>query len=169
VELLEIGRDLVWELIEDAPEVLQTLLRFFRDRLIDSLIATSPLFQPFSGGEAQELAKRFQFLELRPGTALATEGERTEGLFVLLCGEAEASAAGKPLASLGPGDLCGELSLLTRKPAIVTVRARSRLWALGLPRTAFQELIMIYPQILIYVNDVAEARRADVERRLSLV
>jgi len=49
------------------------------------------------------------------------------------------------------------------------VRARSRLWALGLPRAAFQEMIMIYPQILIYVNDVAEARRADVERGLAIV
>ena len=42
-------------------------------------------------------------------------------------------------------------------------------WAMP-PRDhpAFQELIMTYPQILIYVNDVAEARRADVERHITV-
>src|SRR5262249_49082058 len=48
-EVIEIRRDAVWELIEESPEVLPVLLRFFRDRLIERLISTSPLFVPFTG------------------------------------------------------------------------------------------------------------------------
>ena len=170
VELLEIGRDVVWELIEDAPDVLQTLLRFFRDRLLDRLVATSPLFAPFSGGESRELAERFDFLEIKPETEIVTEGKRAEGLFVVLAGACDViSTEAGPLAVLGPGDLAGEMSLLTHSPSVATVRARTRVWALGLSRPRFQELISTHPQILIYVNDVAEARRAATLERLHLV
>jgi CRP-like cAMP-binding protein len=171
VELLEIGRDAIWDLIEDAPEVLQILLRFFRDRLIERLVATSPLFTEFSAAEARQLTERFQFLELHPETALITEGHRADGLFVLLCGACDVqSAAHGVIATLGPGDLCGEVSLLTRAPAAATVSTRGRVWALGLPRAEFQELILTHPQILIYVNELAESRRAaEGERKVALV
>ena len=170
VELLEIGRDVVWELIEDAPDVLQILLRFFRDRLIDRLIATSPLFTPFSGTESRELTDRFQFLELKPQTVIIQEGQRAEGLFAILCGVCDVTteAAGY-VAAIGPGELCGEISLLARQPAVASVTTRTRVWALALPRQAFQEVILTHPQILIYVNELAEARRAGESHRVALI
>jgi CRP-like cAMP-binding protein len=68
------------------------------------------------------------------------------------------------IAELGPGDVAGEISLLTRGPASATVCARTRVWALGLARAEFNELIVTHPQVLIYVSEVAEQRRAATER-----
>ncbi len=163
-ELLEIDRAVLASLLADDPAVLRTLLGFFRDRLTERLIATSPLFAPFAGDEARALAARFRFLELDAGAALVTEGERASGLFVLLCGDCEVTRGGAPIASIGPGELCGEMSLLSGRPAVATVRSRSRLWALALSRAGFQELISTHPQVLVYVNDVAEQRRQVTER-----
>jgi CRP-like cAMP-binding protein len=163
-ELLEIDRDAIASLLERDGGVLRTLLAFFRDRLIDRLLATSPLFAGFSPDEARDLASRFAFLELDAGSVMAREGERTAGLFVLLAGSCAVEKAGAPAAALGPGDLCGEMSLLHQAPAAATVRTTSRTWALGLPRERFQELIVTHPQVLIYVSELAEQRRALTEK-----
>lgn len=166
-ELLEIKRDVVWELIEDSPDVLPVLLGFFRERLTERLMATSPLFSPFTSDDALQLAGRFQFLELRADSQLVREGERAEGLYVILLGRCEVhmARAGGTVATVGPGDLVGEISLLTHGPATATVTAVTPVWALAMPRAVFQEVILTHPQVLIYVSEVAEQRRAaDVSR-----
>ena len=170
VELLEIDRETIWQLIESSPDVLQILLRFFRDRLIDRLIATAPLFAPFSGGDSRQLAERFQFLEVKAGTVLVPEGQRADGLFILLAGQCDVEIAGHGIIAVsGPGEVVGEISLLTRGPSVATARARTRVWALALPRAEFQQTILTHPQVLEYVSEIAEARRAAVENRIRLV
>ena len=163
-ELLEIDRATIARLLEEDVSLLPVMLRFFRDRLLERLMATSPLFRSFSGDDARKLAARFQFLELDAGTVLVRQGERASGLFVLLCGECEINKEGRVLPPLGPGDLIGEISLLRRIPATATVRTRSRVWALGLGRADFQELILTHPQVLIYVDDLVAQRLGESGR-----
>jgi CRP-like cAMP-binding protein len=160
-QLLEISRELVGDIVRRSPEVLKTLLRFFRDRLLDRLLGSSPLFSSFAPDEARKLSDQFLFLELEPGMRLIVEGERAPGLFVLLCGEARVVRGAVELARLGPGDVCGEMSLLTRAPASATIETRTKCWALELPREHFQEVVLGYPQMLEYVSDVAERRKQE--------
>lgn len=157
-QLLEISRELVGEIVQRSPEVLKTLLRFFRDRLLDRLLGASPLFSSFAPDEARALAERFVFLELEPGMRVIAEGERAPGLFLLLCGEARVMRAGAERARLAPGDVFGEMSLLTRGPASATIETRTKCWALELPRERFQEIMLTYPQMLEYVSELAERR-----------
>jgi CRP-like cAMP-binding protein len=51
------------------------------------------------------------------------------------------------------------MSLLTQEPAVATVRATGKSFALELPARAFREVIMTHPQVLMFVGDVADARR----------
>jgi CRP-like cAMP-binding protein len=158
-QLLEISRELVSEIVARSPEVLKTLLRFFRDRLLDRLLGESPLFAPLPPDDARALAGRFMFLELEPGMRAVVEGERAPGLFLLLCGEARVERAGTKLAALSPGDVFGEMSLLERKPASATIVTATKCWALELPRADFQEIMLTYPQLLEYVAGLAERRK----------
>jgi CRP-like cAMP-binding protein len=162
-ELLAIDRDVIGDLVEDEPAVLKILLRFLRDRLVDRLVTTSPLFGPFGGDEARELAGRFEFLECESGTVLVTQGSRSDALYLLLSGQAEVMRAAaeqrQRLATLGGGDLCGEMSLLTHEPAVATVKLTTKAFALRLPAATFREVIMTHPQVLVFVNDLAEERR----------
>jgi CRP-like cAMP-binding protein len=161
-QLLEISRELVLEIVARSPEVLKTLLRFFRDRLLDRLLGESPLFASLPPEEARRLAERFRFLELEPGMRAVGEGERSPGLFLLLCGEVDVVHGGTGrLAALGPGDVFGEMSLLERKPATASIVTRTKCWALELPATDFQEIMLTYPVLLEYVSGLAERRKQE--------
>jgi CRP-like cAMP-binding protein len=150
----------VRELIDTEPSFLKILLRFLRFRLVAPLLESSPLFAPFSTEERRAMAKRFQFLELESGAVLIEEGKRASGLFVLLSGEAEVSRGqGESLATLRPGDVFGEMSLLTNEPAVGTVRTTKKSFALEMPAARFTETVMMNPQVLMYVSELADQRR----------
>jgi len=162
-DLLAIDRDVLFELIEDEPAVLKVILRFLRDRLLDLLVDTSPLFQPFTGDERAALAARFRFIEADEGAQLLEQGKRAPGLFVLLSGGARVLHDGVVINDLGPGDMMGEMSLLSHGPAIATIRASAKCYLLELPRGDFAELIMTHPQVLEYMSRVAEDRQRHLE------
>jgi cAMP-dependent protein kinase regulator len=158
-QLLVIDRTVVSELCDAEPGFLKVLLRFLRYRLIAPLLETSPLFAPFNDEERKAMAKRFQFLELESGAVLIEEGKRAPGLFVLLSGEAEV-VRGKTekLATLGAGDVFGEMSLVTGRPAVGTVQTTKKSFALEMPAARFTETVMMNPQVLEYVSELADQR-----------
>jgi CRP-like cAMP-binding protein len=158
-QCLEISRELAARVIADSPEVLKTLLRFFRDRMLDRFLATSELFGRFAPEDARALVDRFKFLEADPRTRLVKEGQRAPGLFLLLCGEAQVVQSTQPIAKLSPGDAFGEMSLLTRGPAIASIDTVTKCWVLELPSASFQEMMLTHPQLLEWVSELAERRR----------
>jgi CRP-like cAMP-binding protein len=170
-QLLGIAREVISDLVEEEPQVLQALLRFLRDRLVDNLVASSPLFAPFVGDERSELAGRFRFLEVQPGAVILQQGVKASGFFILLAGQLHAlhrDAGGeRVIGHLGPGDVCGEMSLLSHAPAEITVRAVSKSFMLEMPAGVFREVIMTHPQVLMIVSDLADSRRHALQRVLA--
>lgn len=163
-QLLALGRQAISELVAEVPSVLSLLLRVLRDRLLDRLTKTHPLLRSFSDADRAAIAGRFELVEVDADTALIEQGERARGMFVLLAGTATVDRAGddgavRQLAELELGAVIGEMSLLTQQPAIATVTTTSKVFAVVLPAAAFRELIMTHPQVLIYVNELADERR----------
>jgi CRP-like cAMP-binding protein len=110
------------------------------------------------------MTREFQFLELEAGAVLIEEGKRADGLFVLLSGEAEViRKAGERLAVLQAGDVFGEMSLLTQQPAVATVRTTKKAFALEMPADRFTQTVMVHPQVLMYVSELADERRRQNE------
>jgi cAMP-dependent protein kinase regulator len=166
--VLELRRELAWELARRSPEVLRTLVSFLRDRLLERLLSGSPLFAELSPPDARALASEFIFLELDAGATPVKQGERSPGMFFLMSGVAEAVRDGQHLAELHAGEVFGERSLLLHAPASADVRATKRCWALLLPRDRFQEIMLGYPQVLAYVSELNESREATSDRRIQL-
>lgn len=170
-QLLAIGREVISDLVEEEPQVLQALLRFLRDRLVDTLVASSPLFAPFLGEERSELAARFRFLEAQPGAVILQQGVKASGFFIVLAGQVHAiyrDAAGeRVIGELRPGDVCGEMSLLAHAPAEATMQAVTKSFLLELPAAVFREVIMTHPQVLMIVSDLADSRRQALQRVLA--
>jgi CRP-like cAMP-binding protein len=158
-ELIKIDRAAMNSVIGDHPDVLRVVLRFVRDRLVDRLVRTSPLFRPFDEGERRELADRFRFLEIDRGALILTSGQRADGLYIVLAGRFEVQRDGGTRVGLGPGDLIGETSLLTGEKVSSPVMALTKSLALCLPAVQFRELIMTHPHVLEYVGEQVEARR----------
>jgi CRP-like cAMP-binding protein len=168
-ELLAIDRQVMCNLIREEPVVLTVLLRFLRDRLVDNLVQSSPLFAPFAGAEREELVGRFQFLEVEADSELVAQDAPAEALYLVMSGQLsvdrQEDGESRHLATLGPGDLFGEMSLLAHTGAVATVSARSKCLVLELPAKDFRDVIMTHPQVLAFIGDLASER----ERELAAV
>ena len=164
-DVLSIARETIRELIVEEPRVLTTVLRFLRERLIESSMLTNPLFTILSGLERRRLAAQFEFLEIEPNSLVIWQGVRSPGLFVLLSGTAEVmcddEGQDKLFATLGPGAVFGEMSLLAGGAAIADVRCVARSYALMLPKAAFAHVASEHPSVVEYLNLLAESRRRE--------
>lgn len=166
-QVIAIDRGMIHELIEDDPGVLTVLLRFFRNRSVERLLAENPLFQGLSDNDKIALGRRFSFLEVEPGALLVRSGTPASSLLVLLAGTAEALVErdGKPVrvGMLGPSDVVGEMSILTDKPAMGSVRATTKCFAIELPRDDFLTIVRARPQAMAFIQKVID-RRAEQAR-----
>jgi cAMP-dependent protein kinase regulator len=149
--------------VQKDPRILKTVLRFLRERLVESMLLTNPLFTLLTGRERRELAQRFEFIEFDRGSQLIRQRSRSPGVFVLLCGTVEVTrregANVRLLALLHAGGVFGEMSLIGRDPAVADVRSMSRGFALMLPENEFRRVCDEYPQVFEFVQLLAEARK----------
>ncbi len=152
---LEISRDVMVEVVTRHPDVLRKLLRFFRMRVLDVLVQTHVLFEPYAETDREALERRFTFVDARKGASLAAQGEPTDGLLVLLAGRAAVTRDGRTIGELCAGDLLGEPSLLTGQPSPISVEATTKCWLLRLDRATFNQLMFDHPRSLDLVEDLA--------------
>ncbi len=169
--LLVFERSIVSELSRSEPDFVKVLLRFVRERLVASLIATHPLFAPFGGSEARELTYRFQFLEVKPRKPLIRQGTPSGGVYVLLTGSARvvrsSDGEARHLGQLRPGDIFGEMSLINREAAVASVVTDQKCFVLELPAKDFTQLVMMHPALLDYISTLAANRQAQNETLIS--
>jgi CRP-like cAMP-binding protein len=157
-ELIVIDRETLQGVLQAHPAVLTVLLRFFRDRSVDRVLHTSPLFSCLSARDRETVRPFFRFLEVDPGSRLIEAGGRPPGLLVLLAGKAEAIRGDARLGVLVPGDMAGEMSLVTGAPANATVRAIDKVLAVEFPAPALQKILRARPEARAYVERVARSR-----------
>jgi CRP-like cAMP-binding protein len=162
-QLLEISAPVLAQLSHRYPQVAKALKKFCRQRLLANVMNTSPLFQPFSRDDRRSLVQRFLARDVNKGAVLVNDGDRSDGMYIVLSGEVEVSKAGTRLAVLKEGELFGEMSLLSKAPATATVIASKRTSLLRLPRESFDELILSHPQILMLVSELTDDRRRQTE------
>jgi CRP-like cAMP-binding protein len=158
-ELLRIDRGTLARVLEHHGDLLRSVLRFVRDRLVDRWMRTSPLFRPFNDAQRAELAAKFTFLEIDAGTKLLGAGIKPDGLYIVLAGQFVVSRNGAQIALLGAGDLIGETALLSGGAFKSDVVSRGKSLALCLPAPYFREVIMTHPHVLEYIGEQAEHSR----------
>jgi CRP-like cAMP-binding protein len=162
-DLIEIEPSAISALLLADPHAMQVLIWFLRDRLVDLFVRTNALFQRISHAEGKRLAARFTIIEAKDDALLIEQGARSRGLLIILAGAAEVlrhfGEETVRLATLGPGDVIGEMSLLSKEPAIASVQAKGRFIALELSAERFAELVRLHPDLTSVIAQLAEERR----------
>ncbi len=166
-ELLEVSDAVLRHLAKNHPLVVKSLKNFYRQRLLNNLMAISPLFKDFDPAERRQIVEKFRLRQAAPGEMLIKEGTQSDGLYVVLHGSVDVAAREIDLAHLKEGEIFGEMSLLTRQPATATVVSPGSSILLRLPRDQFQELVVTHPQILALVSELTEQRAAATRAALA--
>src|SRR5947208_2522600 len=163
-EVLEVTDNMLRDLAGKYPQVISSLKNFYRQRLLNNVMAISPLFKDFDPAERKSIVEKFRMKQATPDEVLINEGKNSDGLYVVLHGSVQVATAKDKhpieLARLKEGDVFGEMSLLTRKPATATVTSQGNSILLRLPRENFQELVLTHPQILELVSELTEKRKS---------
>lgn len=164
-DLLEFDRAALVAASESVATLAVALDKFTRERLLNNLLATAPLFRPLDRKQRFDLIRRFKAHDVAPGVTIIEEGAAGRGLFVLLAGQVDvAKRAGDSkilLATLGPGDVFGEISLVNDEPASASVTAAAQSTVLFLAREVFDRLVEAVPEIGDYVRSLGEERLMD--------
>lgn len=105
----------------------------------------SPLFEGLSDEELQQLMDMAEPLSLRAGEILIKQGEMGDSAYVVITGEFEIQKqAGQSLIKIdvrNPGDVVGEMALLSQAPRNATVIAKTDGETLCIPKEAFEKLL----------------------------
>jgi CRP-like cAMP-binding protein len=165
-DIIEVRKAMLLQIMLSIPAVRDALDRFSRERLIKNLLQTSPLFAPFTKSQQAELLRHFEGHETEAGVDIITEGERGNGLFLVLSGEVDVitGAAGPSptkIARLKTGDMFGEMSLVTDQPTTATVRAALPTTVLFLAREYVERLADAVPEVAAYFEQLAMDRARD--------
>ena len=163
VEYLELHRNDIAELAQESPEVADELRQYCHQRLLHNLLNTSPVFKDLDPLTGIDLLEAFELQGFRPDDTLIEAGTEGSGVWVIATGEVEIrvpdeSGNSTAVATLGPGDVIGEISLIKGQKTTATVTATSRVGALFLPRERFDEVIGSNEDVTNYLSNLSEER-----------
>jgi CRP-like cAMP-binding protein len=162
VRLLEVTRPLIDKLVQDHPGVARILRAFYGDRLLATLLETSPFFAGLNPEERADVATRFRPRRFGRGTTIIEEGASGGGLYLILVGEVEIvrndEAGFVELGRLGEGSYFGEMSLLKGENASATVRASRFCETVQLPPRDFYEIVSRHPVLWDQLRVEAQRR-----------
>jgi len=119
-----------------------------------------PLFGDLDSYDLAQVARWIEEVQARPGELLIEQGSMPYDLFVIEDGIVDVVKDGEPLATLGAGDVVGEIALLAQHRRMASVIARSPVRALALPVDALQELTAEMPELGDELRGLMERRRS---------
>src|SRR5215208_2784894 len=104
-----------------------------------------PLFQGLTDAELKQLIAMAEPISLRAGDVLIRQGEPGDSAYVLMKGYFEVQKqSGQSLIKIdvrNPGDVVGEMALLSRAPRNASIIAKTNGEALRVPQEAFEKLL----------------------------
>ncbi|HEY5905906.1 MAG: cyclic nucleotide-binding domain-containing protein [Actinomycetota bacterium] len=120
-----------------------------------------PLFGDLDEYDLSQVARWVVEVQAAPGELLIEQGSMPYELFVIEEGTVDVVRDDEPLASLGAGDVVGEIALLARHRRMASVVARTPVRALALHVDALQELTEEMPELGDELRSLMERRRAE--------
>jgi CRP/FNR family transcriptional regulator, cyclic AMP receptor protein len=111
------------------------------------LLKNVPLFSRCGKKQLTAIAALADLVELPAGTELITEGALGRQFMVIVEGTGEVRRKGRKIATIGPGDFIGEMSLISGGPRNATVKTTSDASLLVVTDGQFRTLLKQAPEI----------------------
>jgi len=142
-------------------------------RWIATLLAGVEFLEALTTEQLQKLASETRIVPYPIGGAVVRQGDEGDSLFVVAEGRVDVSVRAvvggseQSLASLGPGDYFGEMSLLTGAPRSATIRASEETRLVVLRKEALRPLLVADPTVLERLSKTLARRQAERDDAVS--
>lgn len=132
-------------------------------------IVDCPLFRTVPPGRLREMMEFFREERLKKGRILMRKGEPNIDLFVILSGKLSVDDGPVHISTLGPGEICGEMSYLVGNVAGATVSALEETVLLAIGGEYFNRIIEQSPSVQLFMAQLLAERlaRANIARSQS--
>ena len=145
-----------------APEVGEQLASFCRERMLQNLVRTSPILGAVDPAERSSLMACFETRTFEAGQRLIRKGQAHSGLYLIASGSVEVVTGDGDerlrIATLGPGEVVGEVAMILRRSAMADCIAAHPTVALHLSGAVFQEALRAHPSLLAQLYELAVKR-----------
>lgn len=111
------------------------------------MLRSVPIFEGLSEKELRSVVETGKEIQYAAGHRIVQEGATGVGFHLILDGRARVTIGGDQVASVGPGDYFGEMSLIDGGPRSATVEAETELRTLSLTSWEFMPLLDGNPTI----------------------
>jgi CRP-like cAMP-binding protein len=134
---------------------------------IAGLLGGVEFLEALTSEQLDRLASQARIVPYPVGGAVVRQGDEGDSLFLVAEGRVEVSVhppGGGPerrLATLGPGDYFGEMSLLTGAPRSATIRAVEETGLVVLHKEALRPLLVADPTVLERLSKTLARRQAE--------
>ena len=109
--------------------------------------------------DLRELNKNPEYyVPYRLGDVIFKEGERGDLMYVIIEGRVEFMIRGTSVRDFGPGEVFGEMALISEKPRSATVVAKTDCKLAPISRKRFLLLVQQSPQFSLHMLDVMAER-----------
>jgi CRP/FNR family transcriptional regulator, cyclic AMP receptor protein len=113
------------------------------------LIAGCSLFTGLEPEQLDAVAGRATEVDVPAGRVIARQGEVGTGFFIVADGRVQVIRDGETIATLGPGEFFGELSVLDGQPRVAQVVAVEPTRCLALPSWDFERVLLDEPRVAL--------------------
>jgi serine/threonine protein kinase/CRP-like cAMP-binding protein len=170
VLVLEISKEILNRVIQEFPTVRESLRRFYKERIAESLLAKSPLFGHLSISARKMFAERFTFESYEPGDLIIKEGDQSDAFYAIKSGHVLVYAGGEEnpikLAQLSPGEIFGEIAAVEGTERTASVRALSDCEILRMESSELNAMLAKNIEIRKMIEEKIDARAEERLRKI---
>lgn len=134
----------------------------------DVLARTTLFADVLSDRQLQDLATRSKVYDVGKDRVLMTEGDFGSSMFIIVSGKVDVTVAGarhpnREVAMLGPGDIFGEMSLMTGARRAATVTAMEPTRVVEITKVALENVLTHSPELVDRFGAFLAKRRAELD------
>jgi CRP-like cAMP-binding protein len=115
------------------------------------LLSETRLFAGVDADELGRIADRVAEVDVPADRVIARQGEIGSGFFIIASGSVRVIRDGETLATLGPGEFVGELSVIDGRPRIAQVVSAEPTICLALATWDFEAIVRERPSVALVI------------------
>jgi CRP-like cAMP-binding protein len=157
-------------ILDRFPNLTNALLRFYKSRVVATLLAKSEVFGVLRTKDREWLLDRLKLEHVPRGKVIIQEGDRSDGFYLIKSGEVEVYTERSSyvfLNKLKSGEFFGEMAAVTGERRNASVRALGACEVLRVADADIQELMRTAPEVKEILQAHIALRDAETARRLT--